>query len=97
MSTTRAPLVVRLGGHAKTYLKYNLCHQIVLEFFPVLSRCLLLVPKVLLLSQFGFSIGLSSVRVTALMMDLVVWRTGNDDGVSHFTEPHLDALPWLWD
>lgn len=55
------------------------------------------VPNILFLSVFGFSIGLSSVHVTALMMDLVAWRTGNDEGVSHFTEPHLDALPWLWD
>lgn len=54
-------------------------------------------PKILFLSLFGFSIGLSSVSVTAIMMDLVVWRTGNDEGVSHFTEPHLGTLPWLWD
>lgn len=67
------------------------------SYFLCCHGAFLNVSNILLLSLFGFSIGLSSVRVTALMMDLVVWRTGNDEGVSHFTEPHLGALPWLRD
>lgn len=63
------------------------------SLFPCCHGAFLNVPNILLLPLFGFSIRLSSVRLTALMMDLVVWRTGDDDEVSHFTEPHLGALP----